>query len=209
MLIKKNGSLYDSQSYMNINTSLPSSATFLLTNLNAGDLITFVPDASVALVSTDAHVNMFRLSGPSVIAATDTVAARYTDTSGASIGTSLGLFKYLSKDFDTTGSYSISSGLYTVPVSGKYLVTGQIWTNLVTLGANSGALIAIYKNNSFYSYIGKAVGTGSSNAYRYGGSDEVNCVAGDTLAIWVQSDVSTTATTLSGANVISFLRTGN
>lgn len=76
------------------------------------------------------------------------------------------------KDFDTTNSYSTSTGLYTAARAGKYLVTGAFTS------ATSGARIDIYVNSSSQIYAGT---TDSSNNCTFSGI--VSVVAGDTISI--------------------------
>lgn len=213
LYVKKNGSAIDGSIQNALITSASTSnygAGSRLVSCNAGDTLSVASNQSVTAANVGGNVlQIKRLSGPSVIAATESVNARYTDVSGQAIGTSAAVFKFGTKDFDSHLAYSSSTGLYTCPVSGKYKVDARLFTAAVTLSAASGALLSVYKNGVFYSYIGKIVGTGVSNVVSYGGSDIVNCVAGDTLAVWTQSDVATTGSTVAGANHVTFERVGN
>ena len=187
-----------------------ASGSTIIPNLKAGQSISIRVSSSTTIQAVSyQNLSISRISGPSVIAATESVNARYTDVSGQAIGTSAAVFKFGTKDFDSHLAYSSSTGLYTCPVSGKYKVDARLFTAAVTLTTASGALLAAYKNGVFYSYIGKIVGTGVSIVVSYGGSDIVNCVAGDTLAVWAQSDVATTGSTTAGANHVTFERVGN
>ena len=65
--------------------------------------------------------------------------ANYVGTSG-SFG--LGYIRYESKIIDTTNSYNTSTGLFTSPVQGLYMITASVWC-----GTNTNmAVIAIFKN---------------------------------------------------------------
>ena len=171
---------------------------------NAGDLLTIRTDSTVtAADATNVYAFFERLSGPAVVAATESVNARYTDTSGGTIGTSAAVYKYQIQSFDSHNAYSTSTGLYTVPVSGKYLVSGALGTAVVA----ANQIIYIYHNGSAYS-AAQTISSGSANYY-VSVTDEVNCLAGDTLAIYALSGTSTTAITSAGYNKFVVTRVGN
>lgn len=180
----------------------------LLPNLKAGDAITIRASATQT-VAANGNLSIQRLSGPAVITATDTVACRYTDSSGQAISNSYAVVKFATKDFDTTSSYSTSTGLFTVPVSGKYAVITTINTTTVTLGSGIGITAAIYKNGSVVSYMAQVQGAGQNVPWLISGSDVISCVAGDTLGVYCYSGTSTTLSTTGTSNHISIVRVGN
>ena len=79
--------------------------------------------------------------------------------------------------FDTNAAYSTSTGLYTCPVSGYYRVSVTI-----QLGTNP-ANVRIAKNGTAYIQLLDITSSGSS----FSGDQIVKCVAGDTLAIWLNN----------------------
>lgn len=105
-----------------------------LVQLNAGDFIDIRSSGSITLttsggtgatVATSNYVSVFRLSGPAVIAATESVNMRAFSSSTTVSGT-LATVVYTTKSFDSHNAYSTSTGIYTAPVSGKYQVNASI-----------------------------------------------------------------------------------
>ena len=180
--------------------------------LNAGDTISINPTTATTWAGSSAtqqfnQVTIFRLSGPAVIAATESVNMSYTDTAGSAIGTSAAAYSFATKLYDSHNAYSGST--YTIPVSGKYRVSAQLTTAGVTLSTSQNYDLYIYKNGSAYA-LTQANGTGgTTKAYSAPISASVSCVAGDTIQIFAQSSVATTALTTTGSNVLSIERIGN
>ena len=80
-------------------------------------------------------------------------------------------------DYDLTGSYNATTGVYTVPASGVYEVTasGMIY--------NSGAVtLALYKNAAAFNSFGILSSSATTST-----TLQVKCNAGDTLAVYSSS----------------------
>ena len=88
---------------------------------------------------------------PSAIAATETIAASYSTTStGAMASGSRATVIYPTRIYDTHNAYNTTTGAYTFPVSGKYLVTHTV-TAAAT--SNTQALLAdIYRISTSTAY---------------------------------------------------------
>jgi hypothetical protein len=175
--------------------------------LNAGDTASIRSDTAATLTNNAVQHWIFidRLSGPSAIAASETVAMRYYSSTTSVSGTDATIV-YATKDFDTHGSYS--SGVYTVPVSGKYSVNGGIRIE-GTYALNSAAVLSIYKNSSAVSTTNSKAG-GAVSHLSVTISDIISCVAGETIAIKANTDA--TSPTIHSSNVynfISIVRAGN
>ena len=106
--------------------------------------------------------------------------------------TSTGIIIYNSVKIDTTSMYSTSTGKFTVPVAGVYLVTHTILGS-GTAGANQYAPnTRVYKNDSLIGYGGahsnlNAFGAATSNPSIYVGASStttVQCSASDTIHIY-------------------------
>jgi hypothetical protein len=156
-----------------------------------------------------AGLNFFcveRLSGPAVIAATESVNGLYTDTSGGSIGTSAATYTYATKVRDTHNAYN--SGTLTIPVSGMYTFNAAMQTAAITLSTTQTFAIFIYRNGT---QIAKnyVIGNGATVNYIIGVTTEYPCMAGDTITVEVASSVSTTAVAGAGVNNFSWARVGN
>lgn len=170
---------------------------------NVGDTLDVRPNAAV-----DVNVGSLefkRISGPSAIAATESMNARYYGTA-TSISSTLTTVVWSNKDFDTHNL--MSSGLYTVPISGKY----QVNTGLAlggTFALNSISVLEVQKNSVAITNVTKYSGGAVTNE-TVQISDIINCVAGDVIRIQVSSS-GTTPTIISSntKNFVSITRVGN
>jgi hypothetical protein len=127
-----------------------------------------------------------RISGPSAIGATETIAARYYASATAVTG-SLATVSWTTKDFDTHSA--MSAGTFTVPATGKY----QVNTALALAGTyalNTNVTFQIQKNGtavSTFSFYAAAAITAVDPVI----SDIISCVAGDTIRVQVSSGATT------------------
>lgn len=185
-----------------------------LVKCNAGDIIKILAFQSSggALnvgdgIAEDTTLSVFRLSGPSVIAATDTIAGRYTSTAGQSFtnGNTV-IVQFPTIDFDTTGSFNTTTNQIVVPVSGKYEIKASIWFGSSSAGTRA---LYVYKNGSLHSVIYSQDGV--TVATTLSGSALVNAIAGDLIDIRaIQASGATLSVSNSQGYVwMSFQRTGN
>jgi len=199
-----------SQARLNV-SSAPSQAgvpASTLVQANAGDVL-YVAGASGITINSDSteysYVEFERVTGPSVIQATETVSARYYSSS-TSLSGSLATIVYATKDFDDHAM--CSSSVCTLPISGKYLVCIGLTTN-GTIALNSLLDIQIQKNTVAVSeskiFAGGAM-TDLNNAF----CDNVRGVAGDSIQIQASSSATLPGITASNTqNYLSIVRTGN
>lgn len=139
----------------------------MLVTCNAGDTLTIRSTQSATISSF--YLSIHRLSGPSVIAATDTVAASYWCSANVSASTTQPI-NFDSKEFDLTNSVTVGSGWkFTCPVSGTYNVAGLT----AIVGGTSNILI--YKNGSVYKMLYQSNVTGNYGS----GSTNIKLNAGD------------------------------
>jgi hypothetical protein len=87
-------------------------------------------------------------------------------------------------DYDTTSSYNPSTGRFTCPEDGFYLIQMEVDT------ANSGVSIGAYKNGS----LEREIGVLSSDFHSCNGSIVVNALAGDLLDIRPVSGITVVLT---------------
>ena len=151
------------------------------------------------------YFTVSRQSGPAVVQATESVNARYYATA-TSISGSLATIVWTTKDFDSHAA--MSSGVYTVPVSGKY----QVNTSLAfsgTFALNSQSDLVIQKNGTTVSEQLDYAG-GIITADHVSLSDTINCLAGDTLRVQLSSGATSPSIVSSNTkNFISIFRVGN
>jgi hypothetical protein len=170
---------------------------------SAGDSITIVPDTTATLTYSVGDVvptlTIERVSGPSVIAASESVNAVYGLTTAQAV-TAPNPIKYDTKIKDTHAAYSATTGLYTAPISGTYSFGGAF---------TSSAILGVYfnVNGVTQSYLINAIAAGT--VCNVATSWPLN--AGDTVALYV--DTSGTFSANAGAsgyrNMFYITRTGN
>lgn len=213
LIIFKNGSVLSSLiSTVSQNTASVEyhGSGFDIADLVSGDQITWriYSDDSTTLAastSTSNYITIEKVSGPAAIAATETIAARYTSSSGNAVGTGATLITFGTKDFDTHNAYS--GGLFVCPASGKYEVDVTALSASVTLTTNQTIETSIYKNGALFARY-RPLGNGAANNYPTQVRTIVNCVAGDTLSIYIGSSVATSLITDVTYNYVTFKRIG-
>lgn len=153
----------------------------------------------------DCFVTFERLSGPSAINSLESVNARYY-ASATSISASLATISWTTKDYDSHNA--MSAGTYTVPVSGKYDITVAVAV-AGTFILNKVTIIEIQKNGTVVSRVKNYAGAAVTQLPGFI-SDQINCLAGDTLRIQLSNDgTSPTIASSNFENYISIFRTGN
>ncbi len=164
----------------------------------SGDVIEF--EYSVPILGWSSSVLMSESSETRIVAAR-------IGASSTTVSSSATAIIHTTKQFDTHSAYNTSTGVYTVPVAGKYKISSG-WVNANTVDTNAvGNVVSIYiyKNGSQYSRIGISqlqvanVGIGNSC---YGNSDAIDCVAGDTLQVYMNKSAGISST-VTGNNSVN------
>lgn len=184
-----------------------------IVKLNAGDKLQFRTASSGTSVAVMLGT-VERLSGPAVVAATESVYARYGGTTSTVTATiaSPNVIIYNTKRRDTHNAYSVSTGLFTCPVSGMYRVTGFIHATAAALAATNNFDIQIQQNAATVSAAYFNAMTTSSIDRTFMVTDSVYCAAGDTLGIYAGQNMSGSALTLDNSatrTYATFERIGN
>lgn len=158
--------------------------------------------------SVEQTLSIKRLSGPAVIAASESINARYINTAGTAFAGG-GTVPFATVDFDSHGA--VSGGAFSAPISGKYEVNAKVDFQAVAYASTDYMFLAVYKNGVAHSF-------GPTNSIRAAGtfiagcgvSATVNCVAGDLIDIRVVNTVAASAlSTTSGENYFEVTRVGN
>jgi hypothetical protein len=212
-IVTSNGSLSSPATLLTAQAAVtPISGTFYLT---VGQTITiqayqntggsFAYDTN----NSGSRFSIQRLSGPSVIAATDTVSASYYNTAETTLtnGGSTTI-PWPTKDFDTHGQMNTSTGVYTVPVAGKYRVSATIQIATTLTAARMG--LFIYHGATAMAFVASIQTTGTNTSVSV--TKTIQCLAGDTLSIQgnnANGSGTTTITTNTNDNFVSIDRIGN
>ena len=187
---------------------------------NAGDTIElFVASGdssyTVQNSSNTTYLSIERLSGPSVVAASETVAARYTNASGQSIpNNSTTAITGWTRDYDTHSILNSGTGVVTIPISGKYTFSHMTTYNSGTVAVNNQFSVEIQQAGSVTRSIQMGAIYAQNNVSFFvsvTGSTTIHCNAGDTVTIVAFQNSGAARTLAGGANFnhVSITRVGN
>jgi hypothetical protein len=168
--------------------------------------------------SGDTASNYFqieRVSGPATIAASESVNAKATAASTSLPSGSTTNIVFSTVEFDTHGSYNNSTGIYTVPVSGKYAISGVVYSTSsggLTI-TQEVRLIANQTGSTSRSQVINRFVAASTSAQQVSisGDTVFNCIAGDQIRLTVFNGTGNTITLNGGSNDNLFMieRLGN
>jgi hypothetical protein len=153
-------------------------------------------------------ISVYRLGGPAAVAVSEEVVAHYGSSSTA-LGTSFGTIVHTSKEYDTHGSYNTSTGVFTCPIRGRYMVNCNFEASgsPSSTAANSEVAMRLYKNNSAYKNMGQflyqVTGVGLNSTIT--GFAEAECNAGDTLEVRMVRNANIGATSPSASNLNNYV----
>lgn len=190
----------------------------LTLKVKAGDiiLIKFLGTPATVIDQSASHnswTTFERISGPSQIAASESVSARYSAASGQSIASGVTtIVDFNTKDYDSHNAVTTgSSWKFTAPISGKYLIIARAHFNAASFTSGNSVGISIYKNGAVSHVSITRISITGSFGYPASGSDILNMLAGDTIDIRVdQSEGSNRALqSFAPLNNIAITRVGN
>lgn len=143
------------------------------------------------------------IQGPSQIAASEVIAARYTTATAGSYGTSGAILDYTTRVFDTHSAVTTgASWRFTAPAQGIYVVSSGL-----SPGGTNGLYAEVYKNAVAYARICQV--RSGSGAPEINGSTSVQLNAGEYINVVIFSETATTTLATSGAlNYIDVHRLG-
>lgn len=181
--------------------------------LEKGQRVSLRLSTSANLTPDNAHrITISKRSSSQQILETEIVAARYTSNSGQSFVNNTNLpVTYEDLVYDTHNSYNTSTGVYTVPVTGKYLVatTNRLQGRDVSSIAGR-AFTAVQVNGVFRSDMGldQGGGGGAYPLFELNGVAVIDVVKGDEVRITLNQNVGSTQslTTNSTSNVFHIVR---
>jgi hypothetical protein len=185
---------------------------------NAGDTLqlqsqTNTTTPSFTANSTGSSLFINRLSGPAVITATESVNMRYSTTNANTATNASGpVITNWTKDYDSHNAFNATTGIYTVPVSGKYSIraSANSASTAFTVGSNRYALLQLSGTKSCN---GPASSIWASITTLIGMSlnTEQNYNAGDTISVNFSNNTGSTVSLdgTAASNWICIERIGN
>jgi hypothetical protein len=219
---------------INKNGTSAASYTFYYTRSTTAETITLAFDKTLLLVAGDTisiavyqasgvtgsvttgsstNLSIERISGPSQIAASETVAIAYTTSAGQSISNGVATtILYGTKEYDTHSSYNTGTGIFTAPTSGKYSIKAKASLES-SCTAGGSFTVFIQKNGSNYSRqtLTTTATLGGTSSYQITITDDIQLLAGETVQIvFVQNEGSAKSMTASAVyNKLQISRIGN
>jgi hypothetical protein len=166
-----------------------------LFNCRAGDVLKITMSENIGAVNTlnlteYNKLSIERISGPAQIAASETVAARYSLTTSQT-GITDKVIPFNSKYIDTHGAFNSSTGVFTAPVAGLYHISAAIYSS--SLDGATPLSMSFRKNSSEVSQVfGYRPTDGTTTEGGVSGSDLISLLAGETLDVYVDGDASFT-----------------
>jgi hypothetical protein len=197
------------------NASQGFNGSALLRNLRAGQLITLRSAANVTLVGNAQYcrLQIFRLSGPSAIAATDSVNGKYDNTAGTSLTSSEATVPFATKKYDSHGAYS--GTVFTAPIAGVYEFTSTLSVQSVANSTNQ-VLYGGFRVTSVPESLSAATqgvmiewGNGAAHGQVINFTKQYKLNAGDTVEVRAFNSNTIGLATDAGANFFAWKRVGN
>jgi len=186
-----------------------------LVNCNAGDTLQVYSGQTGTVYGVAGGtyynvVNIERISGPSTIAASETVACSYTNTAGTSIPAGGGLsgVPFATKNFDTHNAWNGTT--FTAPVSGKYQVSCNVFFSSAAWSVSAKSLRVVKGSDAYYPPV-FVPSVGYTNALGVGGTILLQMLAGETFYIHAQHNEGSSRdlSTQAGTNLLQIVRIGN
>lgn len=163
--------------------------------------------------STDNEIIIERLSGPSVIAAADSVNMRVNGSATTLVANTAATVVWTNRDFDSSNAMNMATGIYTMPISGKFQHNVNIQVTGV-IALNSQCTIDIQKSTAGGSFTTisefQTFAGGAMTAQNGQVSDTLSAIAGDQFRIQVTSGATGPGISTTAARVFwSLERIGN
>ena len=193
------------RSIVTASTASHLAGSVFLPNLKAGDIISFRADTTSTILglAQAGAWSIKRITGPSAIAATETIAASYWLSANQAVTANVSPINFDSKEFDTHNAVTTgASWKFTAPASGIYEMSIAGYCN------TGGCYLYIWKNGtkikwiSYINNVGSTLGTGPQL---------IKLNAGDYIEFRGDTSVTIYGGTLDSTNVakLSIKRIGN
>lgn len=221
VLLFKNGSSAKTSQFPGISGTGFGGTFSFQDNAVAGDFyeVFINPTSAVTLVSDitatgGSSWNMQRLCGPAVVAATETVAARYSLSATTAITGTPTVVNFGTKIFDTHNAVTTGAAWhFTVPVSGLYQVSMLMVTTQGTGVNDANCNVGLYRTAVFDHSIAIWVFQGANSVSAIPqGTSLIHLNAGDLLDLRIAQTTGNPFNTLAGQsqeNWVNIQRVGN
>lgn len=183
-------------------------------DLVAGDYIDIRFDLSTS--SNGGYVNIFKLLGPSAIAASESVNAVYTTAAGQSIpNTTFTIIDFGTAEINSHGNVTTGANWkFTAFIFGVYEISAFITFNLGgSWNTAEDALVEIYKNGAQFSRIGNTASTTTHGTYVPVpcSTRQIRLIAGEYIDLRAYQTSGSSLSLLVGAqyNWVSIKKVGN
>jgi hypothetical protein len=200
------------------NSYVVSAGGTLLPDLKAGDVISFRGNNSVTLTGQSvARFSITRISGPSQIAASESISARYVSGSGQSIpNTTVQIVDYSTKVWDSHAAVTTgSSWKFTAPTPAEYQVCYGLGYASASWASGNVLLAYIFKNNSGSEYSAPpqmVIPTSGTNSWApYSMCSRVKLLAGEFIDVRLYHNAggARSLSTTTSINYIEVNKVGN
>ena len=196
-------------------SSLYANITAVL-KLDAGQVVNWQVRSNLGSASFSTALNqnfksIHRLSGPSQIAASEVVAARYTSNTGQVMSNTGEIADFEDVDYDTHGAVTTgASWKFTAPISGHYSVKSSALISSRSYTNGQYISIRLRKNGSYHTVIRRweSPDAGYTGYVHLNGSTDVFLNSGEYIDLYYLGDVDGTRTTDATYNNISIHRIG-
>lgn len=185
-------------------------------DLVAGDTVSIKVDGAITLTADNSYnmVAISRVSGPSQIAASESIQARYMNGGQSIANGATPVVDFATKTFDSHGSATTgASWKFTAQVAGKYDVYSSLWYDSASFSAGSDIQLLLFKNGVQYSTLDRHrfAAAYSDRPPLLNGSDEIDLIAGDYIDIRTSHGETTARSvfTSTNENRVVIKRTGN
>lgn len=156
--------------------------------LTAGDIIRAHTENQLNGTTSSAVVKfqIAKVANNPTLSQQGTVAIKYNGTTAQTVNGTPGDVVFNTKVFDTHNAYNATTGVFTVPVSGKYRVSACVVASAFSM-STSQFIEFKSKKNSTLQYMDIIYGNGTSESWSVNGDDTFDCVAGDTISVQMNS----------------------
>lgn len=136
----------------------------------------------------------------------DPASAYWTTTTGTTVNNTSPTIPFAVYQYDTHNSWD-GTNTYTIPRAGKWRINAASYF-VVNNSTSQAAYLQIYVNAATTYTLTGQCGVGASNTYNIQGSKTINFAKGDTVAIKMYSDTSTTLNTSAERNYFQIEQVG-